>query len=655
MRPIYKEKTASFSYLSTDSFFVDYSNSYEYGSYIKTAIDFIEKKQLLKPELWNRFVERFRLQHDSKDGGWQGEFWGKMMRGGCFVYWASRNEQLYAALKATVEDILTTEEESGRISSFKADKELFGWDIWGRKYVLLGLEYFLEICKPEDNELYDSIVKSLCRQVDYLISKIGDEEGKMLITLTSNTWRGLNSSSILEPIVRLYSITGEKRYLDFAEHIVACGGTQISNIFQLALEDNMYPYQYPITKAYEMISCFEGLLEYYRVTGVEEYKTAVINFSNKLLESEFTIIGSSGCTHEQFDHSTVRQANPTDQVMQETCVTVTVMKFLYQVHLLTGEAKYADAFEVSLYNAYLGALNTEDIIGERAKRLMPDAIYEPLPFDSYSPLTSGNRGNGIGGLRYMNDRHYYGCCACIGAAGIGLVPKMQLLSTENGFVYNLFIASKITATTPSGKKIIFTTEGDYPKSGNIKLFLECETEEEFELCIRNPYWSEKTEIAVSGEAVLAQKGYTKIKRAWKSGDSIEITLDMRTKAIKPIPYGSQILMTKLSWEYNYITPSFDVEHPLAHKHLALQRGPIILAQDSRLGINPDSAVAIKVREDGFVDVVIPETDVASFEHIVEAHIPLENGEYMPLIDYSSAGKLWSDESKIAVWILSQSI
>ncbi len=653
MRPIYKEKSASFPYLSTDIFFADYSNSYEYSSYIKKAIDFIKKKQLLKPELWSRFVERFRLQHDSVSGGWQGEFWGKMMRGGCFVYTASGDQELYEVLKATVEDILTTEEKSGRISSFKSDKELFGWDIWGRKYVLLGLEYFLEICKPEDKELYNSIVKSLCRQVDYLISKIGDEEGKMLITMTSNTWRGLNSSSILEPIVRLYSLTNEKRYLNFAEHIVDCGGTLISNIFQLSLEDELYPYQYPITKAYEMISCFEGLLEYYRVTGIEDYKTAVINFSNKLLESEFTVIGSSGCTHEQFDHSTVRQANPTDQLMQETCVTVTVMKFLYQVHLLTGDSKYADAFEISLYNAYLGALNTEDIISEQTKELIPDAIFEPLPFDSYSPLTSGNRGKGIGGLRYMNDRHYYGCCACIGAAGIGLVPKMQLLSTENGFVYNLFSASKIIATTPSGKKITFTTESDYPKSGKVKLVLDCEAEEEFELLIRNPYWSKKTEISVNGGAVLAQKGYTKIKRAWKSGDSIEITLDMRTRAIKPIPYGSQILMTKVRWEYSYIVPSFDAEHPLACKHIALQRGPIMLAQDTRLGVNPDSAVAIKVREGAFVDAVIPEIDVASFEHIVEAHIPLENGEYMPLIDYSSAGKLWSDESKIAVWILTE--
>ena len=82
--------------------------------------------------------------------------------------------------------------------------------------------------------------------------------------------------------------------------------------------------------------------------------------------------------------------------MQETCVTVTLMKFFYQVHLLTGDSKYVDAFEISLYNAYLGAINTEKVIEPLIKAQHPDWNIEPLPFDSYSPLTAGTRGNGIG-------------------------------------------------------------------------------------------------------------------------------------------------------------------------------------------------------------------------------------------------------------------
>ena len=79
------------------------------------------------------------------------------------------------------------------------------------------------------------ITESMQKQVDYIISKIGDrEEGKTPITSASNAWGGINSSSILEPIMKLYNITKEKRYLDFAGHIVNEGGVDNANIFDLA-------------------------------------------------------------------------------------------------------------------------------------------------------------------------------------------------------------------------------------------------------------------------------------------------------------------------------------------------------------------------------------------------------------------------------------
>ena len=64
---------------------------------------------------------------------------------------------------------------------------------------------------------------------------------------------------MITSLLALSEITGEKKYFDFATYIVDCGGTEIVNIFDLAYENKFYPYQYPVTKAYEMISCFEGL------------------------------------------------------------------------------------------------------------------------------------------------------------------------------------------------------------------------------------------------------------------------------------------------------------------------------------------------------------------------------------------------------------
>ena len=284
---------------------------YKFNGILEESVKFIEEVQLLREDLWKRFVNQFKEEDADAEGGWRGEYWGKLMRGACFVYQYSQNPKLYEVLTATIEDILTAEDELGRISSYALSHELEAWDLWGRKYVLLGMQYYLEICK--DEELAKRVIASMCHQVDYIMSKIGDpKEGKILITRATRHWRGLNSSSILEPIVRLYRLTGEQKYFDFATYIVNCGGTDIVNIFDLAYENKFYPYQYPVTKAYEMTSCFEGLLEYYFVTGEEKYKTSIVNYANKVLESDFTIIGCSGCTHELFDHSTVRQANTTN-------------------------------------------------------------------------------------------------------------------------------------------------------------------------------------------------------------------------------------------------------------------------------------------------------------------------------------------------------
>ena len=77
------------------------------------------------------------------------------------------------------------------------------------------------------------------------------------------------------------------------------------------------------------------------------------------MATELSIIGCSGMTHELFDHTSVRQTVKYDGVMQETCVTVTLMKFFTRMMELTGQTKYADAVETAFYNAYLGALNVD--------------------------------------------------------------------------------------------------------------------------------------------------------------------------------------------------------------------------------------------------------------------------------------------------------
>ena len=647
---LYESNPMNFPRLAVDSCFADFGAVAEYDGHIADAFRFVTDAQLKSREHWQRFVEQYKMEDADFDGGWRGEYWGKMMRGAAFVYSYSRDPELYAILSDTVRDMMSAARasEGGRISTYAKDHEFCHWDIWARKYVLLGMQYFYEIC--EDEELRAELVASMRRQADCIIDGIGREEGKKPITKATHHWRGLNSSSLLEPIVRLYSLTGEGRYLDFAEYVVSEGGTDVANIFELAYKNELPIYQYPVTKAYEMTSCFEGLLEYYRITGNERHRQAIINFAERILADDFTVIGSAGCTHELFDHSTVRQANTTcDPVMQETCVTVTLMKFFYQLHLLTGEAKYADAFEISLYNAYLGSLNTERCLNADILERHPEYIHAPLPFDSYAPLTAGTRGLRIGGYKPMADNTYYGCCACIGAAGIGLVPKMQTLLTEDGVKINLYISGNVKFSLQNGAKIELVTETDYPSDGKVKITVHTEAPQKFDLALRIPQWSKDTKIAVSATPCQVSDGYTHLNREFADGDVIEIALDMRTAAQHPIPYGEQQLVNEVIWGENRMIATHDVEDPMAKHHIALRRGPLMLAEDERLGYSVDTPISPIVDRDGYATACVTECEV--YPNMLAVKVALADGGSIILTDYASAGKDWNSPEKMAVWLL----
>ncbi len=386
-------------------------------------LDFVTENQLLDKTLWSRFTGVFGTGADDADRGWRGEYWGKMMRGGCLVYRCTADERLYGVLEDAVTGLLSAAEKDGRLSTYSRAAEFSGWDIWCRKYVLTGMLHFCDICK--DEALKERILDCMEKHLDRIMEKVGPLPGQKAITETSDYWLGVNSCSILEPVIDLYSRRPEKRFLDFAEYIVSTGGCSGGDLISLALENEKAPYEYPETKAYETMSFFEGVLAYYEVTGKKRYLDAVLNFAEKVSETDITIIGCAGCTHELFDHSAVRQTLYAEQIMQETCVTVTWMRLCAKLFLLTGDEKYAGRIERSALNALYGSVN---LYSQRITMSADGDTLPPLPFDSYSPLFMNRRGRRIGGLKFFEDGAFYGCCAAIGAAGLAVYPLFSSLT-----------------------------------------------------------------------------------------------------------------------------------------------------------------------------------------------------------------------------------
>lgn len=597
--------------------------------------EFIKRVQLYDIWLWRRFEEMFATPgvddfRNKKDPfGWRGEYWGKMMRGAALICTWDRDETLYEILTDSVKRMLGNADALGRISTYSVENEFNGWDLWCRKYIMLGFQYYLEICR--DEALAQEIIRVMCRHADYIMEKIGPEaEGKKPITKATAHWKGLNSSSILEPYVRLYNITGEKKYLDFAEYIISEGGCEDGNIFEMAYRDEIAPYEYPVTKAYEMMSCFEGLLEYYRATVNEKYRDAAIRFGYRILHTDVTVLGCCGCTNELFDNSTRMQTKISENgILQETCVTVTWMKMCFQLFRLTGDPVFTDAIEQSFCNAYLGSLNTHMTVKPERNSAMGVIAYMLMPFDSYSPLTAGVRGRRVGGRKFFDKYTYYGCCACIGDAGIGVLGKYCMMEYDGGLAVNYYIPGTADLTLAGGEFAIRCVTG-YPYDGRVELTILSCPETALELKLRIPQWSAGTRLTLCGEEHTASGGYFATgSRVWHSGDTIVLEFDMRVRAVYP--------------------PCAD--GPDSDRYIAFAKGPVMLAKDVRITDNLAQTMDAVVDADGCVEFSEVTPPPAVHDARVCGEITRTDGEKVLLIDYSSAGKTLSNLSECAVWLL----
>ena len=575
---------------------------------------FITEKQLMDPARWALFVSQFKNGVDGTNKGWRGEYWGKMMRGASMIYRYTGDRDLYSVLEASVRDMMSAQEEDGRISSYSRETEFDSWDMWCRKYVMLGMQYFYDIC--EDEALKEDITSTLKKHLDYIMKYIGPEsEGKKPITKATRNWHGLNSSSILEPVMRLYNVTKEQKYLSFAAYIISEGGSEGYNVFEHALNKDVLPYQYQDQKAYEMMSCFEGLLEYYRVTGDEKCRLAAENFAEMIRKSEVTLIGTLGCVHENYSNAAIEQTNPDNTgVMQETCVTVTWMKFCLQLLRLTGDSKYADEIERSMYNDMLGDINfaeTENGYG--------------LPFDSYAPLMPGPRGRGTGGLQHFikpGESGIYGCCACIGSAGVAIPLISAVLEGENGIYVNFYMNGRSEANGVS-----LTVNTAYPYSGKVDITVENTCDSEIKL--RIPAFSKKSEVYINNvkqDAEIISGSYLSLKKNWSAGDSITLILDVRAQVISA-PEGS---------------------HPNSRYHFAVRKGPVVLARDSRLGGTAiDTPCEPLCDSDGYIELTPAE---APFNCNYCCKVPLKGGGHITMVDFASAGATWDENSMLSIWL-----
>ena len=622
----------------------------KYNGIADAAARFVEKEQLKNRSLWKLTADQFANCPDDGDLGWRGEYWGKLMRGACETYLYTRDEELYEILTESVDQLLFYQDGEGRISTYSKEAEFQGWDMWGRKYVLMGLISYYNICREEEKKR--KVIQSAERHLDYIMAHVGKESGKKKITETSDIWQGINSSSILEPVVLLYRIVHEKKYLDFAAYIVDCGGAREFNIFEAAYQNELYPYEYPVVKAYELMSCFEGLLEYSLVVKEEKWQISVKNFIEKLLESERTVVGGLGCKNELLNHGSLMQSGTKyDGIMLETCVSVTWMRLLRRMYYFTGDIKYIDEIERTAFNVLYGSVNFEKAVcGEETRFDEPyyRQVYDRytadkdgcIPaFDSYSPLSSNIRGRAVGGFKAMEENQAFcGCCIAIGAAGTALVPLLGTEVQDRLVRINLYMPGKLEFLIDS-VPVQVEIKTKYPANGEIRMKLSMTQDVWFETELRIPEFSRTGRLTVrtaenNEDAALPEaEKYFSLKRTWKDGDEIVLNLDMNPRIL----WGME-----------------NPEDADSARRMAVLYGPLVLAREKRLEEKEGTIMDCRKEEalNGPLKIentrkTLSNTLKKKYQCLFDVTI---GEETFLMVDYASAGKTWRRDTEMEVWL-----
>lgn len=575
--------------------------------YMRERLDQSYENRILAQDV-EALIEPFRKRTETRF--WQSEFWGKWFTSAVLAYRYRPEPRLQAVLKSAVEGLITTQTPDGYIGNYKPEAHLQQWDIWGRKYCMLGLLDYHELTGDKKS------LQAASKLADHLIKEISESDDGLIVTKGNH--RGMAASSVLEPIVRLYRLTKKTEYLTFAEEIVSQWETPKGpQLISKSAVDVSKRFPKPKTswygpeqgqKAYEMMSCYEGLVELYRITGNPRYLQAVEATWQNIRDTEINIAGS-GASEEMWFGGAALQTSPIAHY-QETCVTVTWIKLNLQLLRLTGESKYADEIEKAYYNALMGSLS-----------------HDGSDWAKYTPLV-GQRlpGSGQCGMD-LN------CCNASGPRGQFVLPLTTVMAAADGLSVNFYVDGEYVLKTPRGRKVTVTQRTDYPVTGKIDLRVDPDRAEEMTVRVRIPAWSQQSTVLVNGDPVAGVvPGYVDVKRRWSSGDIISVELDMRGRVL---------------WHG-------DDERKFA----AIVRGPIVLARDSRLPgphlVTVNRPIAVK---ESFIDLTPVDNPVndnvwMQFKALFEPESYMERKAdpiEIHLCDYASAGN-GKQPSTFVTWL-----
>ena len=363
------------------------------------------------------------------------------------------------------------------------------------------------------------------RYADCVVREVGPKDGQSTV---------VPGHQIAEmALARLYTITGEKKYLDEAKYLLDYRGkTKIRNPYSQSHE--------PILKQSEAVGhavragyMYAGIADVAALTQDSDYIKTIDRIWDNIVSKKYYITGGVGARHagEAFGSN---YELPNMTAYNETCAAISMVYLFERMFLLHGDSKYIDCLERTLYN---GVISGMSIDGGR--------FFYPNPLSSDGKYAFNADNN-------TTRQPWFGCACCPSnlCRFIPSVPGYLYGVKDNNIFVNLF-AANVSTIKVNGKDVILEETTEYPWNGDIKITVKKSNAKNANLLIRIPGWARNQvvpsdlyqfadketpsySVTVNGKAVeadlSANKGYLPVKNIRK-GDVVRIHFDMPVRTV----------------------------------------------------------------------------------------------------------------------------
>ena len=345
--------------------------------------------------------------------------------------------------------------------------------------------------------LYDTYMYTGNEKAKTVLVNLCDWAYKQFKNLNEEQWQKVlacEHGGMLEALVNVYSITGDKKYLQMShwfdhKQFFSPLAHQVDSLAGL--------------HANTQIPKVVGLERRHQLTHCEEDKIKSHFFWETVVKNHTYCIGGNG-DGEHFGPKGILSNRLSDRTA-EACNTYNMLKLTKMLLIETSDVKYGDYYEKALYNHILASQNPETGM----------TTY-------YTPLVAGGK------KVYSTAFETFTCCVGTGFENHARYGEaIYFKGKNNNLLVNLYIPS-VLMWEETGMTI--TQKGSYEKNGKVRFTIDLSNPKTASLFFRIPYWTTmKTKVTVNDKKIgttVTPGMYFEITKEWEKGDKIEIHFDM---------------------------------------------------------------------------------------------------------------------------------